>query len=301
MAEGTGAPFRPSGVYAAMVTPFHADESLDEERISFLVDSLIEAGIRGIVPTGGSGEYVNLSHDERRLVVELTVQAVNGRVPVVAGVLAPSTREVIEAGRAAARAGAAALLVLPPYYIRPSLPGMVDHFARVAGETGLSVIAYNNPPRTGWGMDVAALEAIAAVPGVVAVKDCDRDLASINTKIVRVGKQIAVLGGDDDLVFTALLSGADGAIMATPNVAPRLCVDLYEACARGDLAAALALQNRLLPLVQVRQGPNHPGPMKDLMAMVGRPAGPARRPLLGMTDGQRSAAAGVLETCGPIC
>jgi hypothetical protein len=129
------------------------------------------------------------------------------------------------------------------------------------------------------------------VPGVIAVKDCDRDLASIATKIERVGQRMAVLGGDDDLVYWVFLSGADGAIMASANVAPALCVQLYEACARADVTTALELNKTLLPLVHVRQGPDHPGPLKELMAMVGRPVGPPRRPLLSMTDAQRGKAA----------
>ena len=297
---GTASVDRLSGVMAATITPFKEDESLDEERIGSHVELLLEGGIRGIVPIGGSGEYVNLSAEERRRVVRRTIEVVNGRVPVIVGTLAPSTREALDIGMFAARAGANALLVLPPYYIRPSLAGIVDHFARVAGETNLPVIVYNNPPRTNWAMDADALTEIAAVPGVIGVKDCDRDLASISVKIGRVGDQLAILGGDDDLVFSVLLAGGDGAIMATANLAPRLCVELYEACLRGDLATARYLQGRLLPLVHVRHGPNHPGPLRDLMAMVGRPIGPARRPLLGMTNAQRSKAEEVLERCGPV-
>jgi 4-hydroxy-tetrahydrodipicolinate synthase len=219
---------------------------------------------------------------------------------VTAGALAPSTREVIEMGCFAATVGASALLVLPPYYIRPSLRGIVDHFARVAETTGLPVIAYNNPPRTAYGLDPEAIAEIAAIPGVVAVKDCDRDLANIALKIERTGERLAMLGGDDDLVYWVLLSGAAGAIMASANVAPRLCVELYEACTRADIPSALALNRKLLRLVHVRQGPDHPGPLKELMAMAGRPVGPARRPLQSMTSQQRANATALLAELGPI-
>ena len=300
MSSIAGSAYRPSGVIAAMTTPFKADESLDEDRLGSHVEFLLEAGIHGLMPIGGSGEYVSLSPEERRRVVTLTVGCVNGRVPVTVGALAPSTREVLDIGCYAAKAGANALLVLPPYYIKPSLAGIVDHFARIAAETGLPVIAYNNPPRTGWGMSAEALEEIAAVPGVVGLKECDRDLAMVNDKINRVGDKIAILGGDDDLVYPVLLSGAHGAIMATVNLAPRLCIDLYRACMRGDVAGALAIQNRLLPLVLVRRIPNHPGPLKEMMAMVGRSVGPARRPLFPMTDQERKAVAAVLEASGAL-
>ena len=292
--------YRPCGIVAAMVTPFRADESLDEDRLESHVEFLLGAGIHGLVPIGGSGEFVSLDMAERRRVIELTVRAAGGRVPVIAGALAPSTREVLEVGTGAAAAGADALLVLPPYYLRPSLGGVVDHFARVASGTGLPVVAYNNPPRTGWAIGPAELAEIAAVPGVVGLKDCDRDVAMLAAKVRRVGGSIAVLGGDDDLVLPALLAGAAGAIMAAPNLSPRLCLELYAAYRRGDLATARALQDRLLPLVQARKIPNHPGPLKEMMAMVGRPVGPARRPLVPMSEAEREAAAAALAGAGDI-
>jgi 4-hydroxy-tetrahydrodipicolinate synthase len=292
--------FRPAGIHAAIVTPFQADEWLDEGRLASHIGFMLDSGVSGIVPIGGCGEYVNLSVSERQRVIQLTVLIVNGRVPVTAGALAPSTREVIEMGCFAASAGASALLVLPPYYIRPSLAGIVDHFARVAEATGLPVIAYNNPPRTAYGLDPEAIAEIAAIPGVVGVKDCDRDLASIARKIERAGERLAMLGGDDDLVYWVLLSGAAGAIMATANLAPRLCVGLYEACARSDIPTALAINRKLLQLVHVRQGPDHPGPLKELMAMAGRPVGPVRRPLQSMTDKQRANAAALLAELGEV-
>ena len=286
--------FRLSGIIAAVVTPFRADESLDEDRLCSHVELLLEAGIQGVVPIGGSGEFVSLSPEERRRVIALTVRTVGGRVPVIAGALAPSTREVLEVGCYAAEAGADALLVLPPYYIRPSLAGVIDHFARAAAETGLPVIAYNNPPRTAWAIGPQELAEIAAVPGVVGLKDCDRDVAMIAAKVQRVGDAIAIMGGDDDLVLPALLVGARGAIMAAPNLSPRLCLAMYEAYRRGNLEAARALQDRLLPLVHARKIPNHPGPLKEMMAMAGHPVGPARRPLMPMTAAEREAAAAAL-------
>jgi 4-hydroxy-tetrahydrodipicolinate synthase len=292
--------FRPSGIIAASVTPFRADESLDEDRLCSHLEYLVRAGIHGVVPIGGSGEYVSLSPEERRRVISLTVQAVGGRVPVIAGALAPSTREVLEVGCHAARAGAGALLVSPPYYIRPSLAGVVDHFARAAHETGLPVVVYNNPPRVGWAIGPSELAEIAAVPGVVAMKDCDRDVAMIAAKVRRVGDGIAILGGDDDLVLPALLAGARGAIMAAPNLCPRLCIDIYDAFRRGDLDAARALNDRLLPLVHARKIPNHPGPLKEMTAMVGRSVGLARRPLFPMTTAEREVAAAVLAASGEL-
>lgn len=300
MAQRDAATWRPEGILAAAVTPFHDDESLDEERLASHLDYLIEAGIHGIVPIGGSGEYVSLSQSERRRIIEVAIDAVNGRVPVVVGALSSSTREVIEIGTHAAHAGADALLVLPPYYIRPSLAGVLDHFERVHAETGLPIIAYNNPPRTGWAITRDALVELAQLPGIIALKECERDVVSIAAKIAAIGDSIAILSGDDDLAFATFLSGARGAIQATPNLTPHLCLDLYRACMDGDLVRATELQGHMLRLFDARRIPNHPGPLKEMMGMAGRPVGPARRPLLPMTPTERERAAAVVSASAGV-
>jgi 4-hydroxy-tetrahydrodipicolinate synthase len=249
---------------------------------------------------GGSGEYVSLTPAERQRVVSVTMQTVGKTVPVIVGALAPSTREVLEIGMHAQREGATALLVLPPYYIKPSMDGVAVHFENVARTTGMNIVAYNNPGRTGWAMTVDQLRTIADIPGIVGLKECDRDVASISLKIAAVGERIAVLSGDDDLGFATLLSGSPGAIWASPNLTPRLCLDLYEACRRGDVNAALGLHNRLVQIVSAWFIPNHPGPLKEAMALVGRPVGPARQPLVGMTSAQRDALGETFRTYGPI-
>jgi 4-hydroxy-tetrahydrodipicolinate synthase len=282
------------------VTPFHEDESLDEGRLESHLQFLVDAGVHGVMVIGGSGEYVNLTPAERQRVVTITMQTVGKRLPVIVGALAPSTREVLEIGLHAQRVGATALLVLPPYYIKPSMDGVVRHFEKVARETGLNIIAYNNPGRTGWAMTVEQLRTIADVPGIVGLKECDRDVASISLKIAAVGESIAVLSGDDDLGFATLLSGSPGAIWASPNLTPRLCLDLYAASQAGDVPTALALHNRLVHIVSAWFIPNHPGPLKEAMALIGRPVGPARLPLAGMTSAQRDALAEAFRVYGPI-
>jgi 4-hydroxy-tetrahydrodipicolinate synthase len=282
------------------VTPFHEDESLDEGRLESHLQFLVDAGVHGVMVIGGSGEYVNLTPAERQRVVTITMQTVGKRLPVIVGALAPSTREVLEIGLHAQRVGATALLVLPPYYIKPSMDGVVRHFEKVARETGLNIIAYNNPGRTGWAMTVEQLRTIADVPGIVGLKECDRDVASISLKIAAVGERIAVLSGDDDLGFATLLSGSPGAIWASPNLTPRLCLDLYAACQAGDVPTALALHNRLVHIVSAWFIPNHPGPLKEAMALSGRPVGPPRLPLAGMTSAQRDALAEAFRVYGPI-
>jgi 4-hydroxy-tetrahydrodipicolinate synthase len=293
--------YRPEGLIAASVTPFADDDSLDESRLRSHLDYLVAAGVDGILVIGGSGEYVNLAPEERLRVIRVSAEHIARRVPMIVGALGPSTREAVEIGCFAARAGATALLAPPPYYIKPSLDGTVGHFQDLVSETGLPVIAYDNPARTGASLGLTELEAIAGVDGVVGVKESDRDVASIAMKIMRLGSRLAILSGDDDLGFATLLSGARGAIWSTPNLAPRLCRELFDACLSRNIEAALRAYERLMKLIWVRRGiPNHPGPLKECMAMVGRSAGRARAPLAAMTRAERALVATALRESDPV-
>jgi len=292
--------FHPRGVYAASVTPFKPDESLDLDRLGPHVDFMIDAGIKGVMVIGGCGEYANLTPDERRAVVTEAVKVVDGRVPVVVGALAPSTREVIDIGEHAAGTGAQALLVLPPYYIKPSFDGVLQHFETVVKETGMDVIAYNIPGRTGTNLLIEHLREIADIPGIVALKECERDVAAISLKIAALEDKLPVLSGDDDLGFATLLSGARGAIWASANITPKLCVDLYDACVAGNVSEALRLHNRLNAIFATWMLPNHPGPLKQAMTLLGRTAGPARSPLQPMTQHQFANLEAALKADGAV-
>lgn len=283
---------------AACATPFYSDESLDLDRLGSHIDFMLDAGIQGILATGGCGEYANLTPEERRLVVTEAIKVVDDRVPVIVGALGPSTREAVDVGLHAAQQGAAALLVLPPYYIKPSFDGVVEHFETIAKQTQLPVIVYNIPSRTSWPLELSHLNRLAEIPGVVAVKECERDVASISLKIA--GLPIALLSGDDDLGFATLLSGGAGAIWASANLAPKLCVDLFNACVANDVPTALELHNRLVGIFATWMLPNHPGPLKEAMEMAGRSVGMGRSPLAPMTSEQKAAVAEALEKFGPV-
>jgi 4-hydroxy-tetrahydrodipicolinate synthase len=293
--------YRPEGLIAASVTPFADDASLDEGRLRTHLDYLIAAGVDGILVIGGSGEYVNLTPQERARVIDVSAKHIARRVPMIVGALGPSTREAVEIGCLAAQAGAVAVLAPPPYYIKPTLDGTVVHFQDLVRETGLPVIAYNNPGRTGVSLGVDELMAIARVEGVVGVKESDRDVSSIAMKIIRLGSRLSILSGDDDLGFATLLSGSPGAIWSTPNLAPRLCGELFHACREGNLGTALRAFERLMKLIWVRRAiPNHPGPLKECMALAGRSVGRARAPLAPMTSAERMLVFGALRESEPI-
>lgn len=273
--------FIPHGIYTAIVTPFTPEDAFDEAVFRALLDFQLGQGAAGLLVIGGSGEFVSLTPAERRQVVEVAVDQVAGRIPVIVGALAPGTREVQETVRHAAASGASAALVLPPYYIKASAPGIVEHFRRVADTAAIPIVAYNNAGRTGVTLDVRLLESLAAIPAIVALKECERDLALVAGKILAVGDRIAILSGDDDLGLPTFLLGSPGGIFTTANLVPAFHRQLFAAAVGGRLAPARAAHNALLPLVDALYTADHPGPLKQAMALIGHPVGPARSPLQG--------------------
>jgi 4-hydroxy-tetrahydrodipicolinate synthase len=271
--------FTPKGIYTALVTPFTEADAFDEKAFRRLIDFQVASGAAGLLVIGGSGEFVSLTPGERQSVIDVAIDQTVRRVPVIVGALAPGTREVQETVRYAAKAGADAVLVLPSYYIKASADGICEHFARVADAASIPIVAYNNTGRTGLTLDVGILERLAEIPSIVALKECERDLAIVAAKISAVGDRIAILSGDDDLGFPTFLLGSPGGIFMTANLIPDFHRRLFEARVKADLVVARKAHYALLPLVEALYTANHPGPLKDAMAFVGHPVGRARPPL----------------------
>ena len=266
------------GIYTAIVTPLTDADEIDEAAFRKLIDFQIAAGAAGLLVVGGSGEFVSLTPSERQRVIDVAIEQVERRIPVVVGALAPGTREVQDTVRYAAKAGADAVLVLPTYYIKASADGVFEHFARVADAASIPIVAYNNSGRTGINLDISMLERLTAIPSIVALKECERDLAVVSAKIKAVGDKIAILSGDDDLGFPTFLLGSPGGIFMSANLIPAFHRQLFEATQRGDTDLARRAHYALLPLVDCLYTANHPGPLKDAMGLIGYPVGVARAP-----------------------
>jgi 4-hydroxy-tetrahydrodipicolinate synthase len=273
--------FTSKGIYTALVTPFTDADEFDEAAFRGLIDFQITSGAAGLLVIGGSGEFVSLTPPERQRVIDVAIDQTAQRIPVMVGALAPGTREVQQTVRYAATAGADAVLVLPSYYIKASADGVYEHFARVADSASIPVVAYNNFSRTGITLDVSLLERLARIPSIVALKECERDLAIVAAKISAVGERIAILSGDDDLGFPSFLLGSPGGIFTMANLVPAFFRRLFEATVNSDLVVARKAHYALLPLVEALYTANHPGPLKDAMGLVGYAVGKARAPLQG--------------------
>lgn len=272
--------FKPQGVMTALVTPFHPDGSINYEGMPRLIEYQVESGIAGIVVTAGSGEYVTLRPDERAEVIRHASEILHGRIPLVAGILAPDTGSAVEAALAAQDAGANALLLLTPYYLSPSTEGVVSHFRMVTEAVDLPVILYNIPARTNINLDVSTLVQLAELTRVVGIKECDRDMGRVALKISEVGSRLTFLSGDDDLCIPFWSIGGMGAIMSSTNLTAPWAVECFAAARDGDWdTARQVFYTRLLPFIMLYRGPDHPGQLKQTLGLAGFQVGTGRPPL----------------------
>ena len=271
---------RPSfrGVFTALVTPFR-DGALDEAAFVALVERQIAAGVHGLVPVGTTGETATLSHAEHRRVVELCVTTARGRVPVIAGAGSNATAEAIELTRHAQEIGAAAALVVTPYYNRPSQEGLYRHYAAINDAVDLPVLVYNVPSRTSVDIANDTLARLSKVPNIVGIKDATGDMGRASLQRRACGAGWTMLSGDDPSALGYMAHGGHGCISVTANVAPGPCAKFYDACLAGDWTAALALQDRLVRLHKALFLDASPSPTKFALAHLGLCSDESRLPI----------------------
>jgi 4-hydroxy-tetrahydrodipicolinate synthase len=267
------------GVIPPIVLPLDGGQEIDEPVLRRETRVLLDAGVDALVVNGATGEGALLTPEESRRVCRVVVEEAGGRVPVIAGVIADSTRQAVHLGRLAREAGAAALLVPPVHFLNiPSRAGMVGYFRDIGREVGLPLVIYNVVPHLNLPPDLC-LE-LAGLPEVVAIKQSNDNFHELADLLRRAAGRIAVLTAIEDLLFPALLLGSPGMVVAIAALLPDLCVDLYRAVQAGDLAAARRLHERILPVVRtVLVDESFPATIKAGLAMRGRPVGPPRSPL----------------------
>jgi 4-hydroxy-tetrahydrodipicolinate synthase len=257
------------GALTALITPFDPQGRVDRDRLRRLAAWQVDRGIDGLVPCGTTGEAATLSDDEKAEVVSIVVEAIDGRVPVVAGCGTNATRTTVEGAKSCARAGADALLVVTPYYNKPNATGMVQHFEAVAEATELPVVAYNVPGRTGQNLGVDLTLRLAQIPGVVGVKEASADLVQISAILQGRPEGFVVLSGDDPLTLPTVALGAEGVISVVANEAPREMAELVRSARSDDLDAARRIHHRLFSLMQANFVESNPVPVKAAMHLLG--------------------------------
>ncbi len=289
-------PVKLHGIIPPVVTPMTADQEIDLGGLRRVIDFQLAHRVHGVFVLGTTGEFYALDEVEKQAVVAAAVAHVGGRVPVFAGTGAETTREVVRLTKMAEREGASGVSVITPYFIKPSQAELIDHFRRVAESTALPVVLYSNPATCGGlGVEPDTVARLAEVPNVVGIKDSSGDLQNTLEILRLVPPGFAVLNGRDTLILSALQGGAAGAIPASCNVAPGLCVGIYEAFARGDLGAARAFQARLHPVRTAMAMGTGNGAIKEAMALLGRQAGPNRSPIAPLPADKRERLRLILE------
>ena len=269
------------GSIPALLTPFQADGRVDEKAFVAHVEWQISEGSSGLVPVGTTGESPTLSHAEHKRVVELCVQTANKRLPVIAGAGSNNTIEAVELARHAESAGADAILVVTPYYNRPTQKGMIAHFSAIAEATALPIIIYNIPPRSVVDMSPETMGKLAATyANIVGVKDATGKIERVSEQRMSCGKDFIQLSGEDATALGFNAHGGVGCISVTANVAPRLCAEFQAATLAGDFAKALEYQDRLMPLHKaIFMEPGVCG-AKYALSKLGRMSRTVRSPLI---------------------
>lgn len=269
------------GTMTAIVTPFR-DGKVDEAALVALVEAQIAGGIDALVPCGTTGEATTMTDEEQRLVIGITVQTANKRVPVIAGAGSNSTTRAIAASHMAREAGADALLQVTPYYNRPSQEGCFRHFEAIAKATPLPIVLYNVPGRTNVDLAVDTLVRLAAFPNIVAVKEATGSVARTLAILDRLGDRFAILCGDDAVNYPMYCVGAKGCISVLGNVAPALLSECWDAHVAGDTNKARTAHQRSLSLIDALFLDTNPICVKAALSIMGRMSSELRLPLYAL-------------------
>jgi 4-hydroxy-tetrahydrodipicolinate synthase len=279
------------GVLPALITPFTRDgRAIDAEALVAIVERLVTAGVGGLVPGGSTGEFTTLSHAERRQLVEVTVRAAAGRVPVVAGTGALSTRETVELSAHAEQAGAAAVMIVPPFYDALSWRELLAHYTAVAEAISIPIMYYNLPSASGVRLSAEQLRELP----VTCLKDTGGDAVAATELIQTEGPTL--LNGWDTLTFAALAAGVRAVVWGTASIVPEQCVELHRLLIDDvDLPAARELWARLWPLCRFLEGQSYPAAVKAACGLVGAATGPVRAPLLPLDGDATRELAALLE------
>lgn len=274
------------GSITALITPFK-NGSLDEDAFRRLVEWQIDQGTHGLVPCGTTGESPTLDHDEHRRVIELCIEAAAGRVPVIAGTGSNSTAEAVELTRHAKSAGADGVLVVTPYYNKPTQEGLYLHYKAVNAAADIPIIIYNIPGRSVIDMSVDTMARAYKLKNVVGVKDATANMARVSQQRAAMGHAFVQLSGEDATALGFMAHGGVGCISVTANVAPALCSEFQLACLGGNFKRALELQDRLMPLHDALFVESNPVPVKYAASTLGLCTREARMPLAPLSEPSR--------------
>ena len=287
-----------TGSYVALITPMRANGTVDEDAFAHFVEWQIAQGTHGLVPVGTTGESPTLSHAEHKRVVEIAIEVAAGRVPVIAGAGSNSTAEAIELTQHAKQAKANAVLVVTPYYNKPTQEGMFLHFSAIADAVDIPLIIYNIPPRSVVDMTVETMARLAKHRNIVGVKDATANLTRPLHTTAACGSDFSQLSGEDHTALAFMASGGHGCISVTGNIAPAMCSAMHVAWAEGRVADAMAIQQRLLPVHDAMFAETSPGPVKYAASLLGHGTDHCRLPIAPAVEATRTKVRAAMTQAG---
>lgn len=285
------------GIYTALITPFKNGQ-VDEKAFAELVEWQIEQGVHGIVPCGTTGESATLSHEEHRRVIAIAIEVAKGRCEVMAGAGSNATAEAVGLVTDARKAGADSVLVVAPYYNKPTQEGLYQHYKAVQEAAQIPVVVYNIPGRSVVNISDDTLARLASLPHIKGVKDATGDLARVSTLRYRAGNGLALLSGEDMTMVGFNAMGGVGCISVASNVAPKACADIQNATLKGDYAAALRLHESLVPLHHVMFVESNPVPVKYALSLMGKCTPEVRLPLVELQSENKKRIEAAMTACG---
>ncbi|MGZ4293148.1 MAG: dihydrodipicolinate synthase family protein [Solirubrobacteraceae bacterium] len=287
------------GIIPAVITPFTVADTIDVDALQANVDDMLRAGVHGLVATGTMGESASLELEERRTVIEAISEVVAGRVPLLAGIAAPTARVATRYALAARESGATALMMLPPLNYSGDFREISGYFQAVGELADLPIMAYNNPSASGVELSVQTIARLGnEIEPVVAIKECSGETRNIAAIIGVTADDFEVVVGGDDFALEGFCAGATGWVSGVANVIPGDCVRLYDACRAGDLATARELYQRMLPLARLDFDPKLVQYFKGAMDHVGLHGGRCREPRLPLTAAEQEVLAGAVDALG---
>jgi 4-hydroxy-tetrahydrodipicolinate synthase len=286
------------GTFTVMVTPFTQDEELDEKGLRENIDWYIEEGIHGVICTGSTGEFANLSDEEHKKVIDITVDQVKKRVPVIAGTAAHSTRRTIEITKYAKDAGADAALIVAPFYGLPIQEELYHHFRTISENVDISIMLYNNPGTSGVDMLPTLIERLTAFDNILYLKESTGDIKRVHEIMRCCGDRIDVWCGWDDLAYECFFLGCGGWVCPTANFMPKMTAELFTLVEKKEYDKAKELYFKMLPLLNFLEAGQLVGKVKEAMNMMGRSGGKPRRPFLSIAEEQRDELKKMLKNIG---
>ncbi|RLB24413.1 MAG: 4-hydroxy-tetrahydrodipicolinate synthase [Deltaproteobacteria bacterium] len=288
------------GVFTVMVTPFDPEGKIDEQGLRANIDWYIQEGIHGVICLGSTGEFTSLSPEERRKVIDLTMDQVNGRVPVIAGTAANATHEAVQMTQYAQEAGANAAIIVTPFYGMPTQEDLFDHYKSISERVTIPIMLYNNPWYSGVDMLPSTVEKLARYDNILYIKESTGDIKRIHEIMRRCGNRIDVWCGCDDLVYESLLLGCGGWVAPIANFMPKKSVELFNLVESGAFKEARELFFRMLPLLSYLEEGQLVSKVKEAMNQIGLAGGHPRKPFLPINDQQKGLLKEMLADFGLI-